>query len=94
MKRMSKCVRCGNCCKIAPCSNSDLDPGSGICQHLKIVIKADEFVLYRCALYKEERTSPEAASELKIGAGCELEFNEDRRRIAYTSSLQVNWSAL
>lgn len=91
---MSKCVRCGNCCRVAPCAYSDLDASFGVCQHLKIAIEADEFTLYRCALYNEGRISPEVASELKIGVGCEVEFNEDRRRIAYSSCQQVNWSAL
>lgn len=91
---MSKCIRCGYCCRKGPCPNRDSHPESGECRHLEVLLEANDFNLYRCALYGEGQDLPEVASVLKIGAGCEVEFNESRRKIAYSSGPPIDWSTL
>lgn len=91
---MSRCVRSGFCCKDGHCPHHIPSPGSDECRHLEVLIKTNEFNLYRCALYCEGKASPEVAAALKIGDGCEFEFNDNRRRIAYSSGPPIDWSAL
>jgi hypothetical protein len=72
------CVRCGFCCRRAPCPYGEQDEQGG-CKHLKESGVVGDVVVYRCARYDYIKTRPGWDICPAFGSGCgSTLFNEAR----------------
>ena len=62
-----QCVRCGYCCKVAPCAFGEPDAEGSGCRHL--VLQADGLT-YACARYEEIAGKPDSRLSPAFGEGC------------------------
>ena len=76
---LPECVRCGYCCKEAPCVHGSGSP----CLYL-----VQQGAIYSCSLVltaaEEEKEYYEI--DLDIGGGCVRAYNEDRKEMISASS--------
>jgi hypothetical protein len=80
--RVQECVRCGFCCKLAPCGYGEVDPATGHCRHLTVTDTINGVPTHGCSRYDFIRQQPDAHISPAFGAGCSSTlFNGDRRRV-------------
>jgi len=70
------CLRCGYCCKVAPCVYGRWDPYRHQCAYLTQEVGGD----YSCDLYDEIKGKEGAEISPAFGAGCSSTFNTDRMK--------------
>lgn len=70
------CLRCGYCCKVAPCQYGRWDPYRHQCVFLTQMVNGD----YSCDRYEEILGSPGSEISPAFGAGCCSTFNSDRMK--------------
>ena len=88
---MSKCVRCGHCCRVDLCPYGAIDYSTGACLHLEVELDNGEVTLYRCAIHDEIKDHPSVHCMPGFGAGCMYKYNEERAHILLLR-VAASWS--